>query len=201
MCQCVFVKNKFWTKAGLEKLGSIIRESRESRELSLRQAAEVVGESLDSSCYIQAVDHGTLSRVEKGHGEPKWNTLVAIAASGIVACDRGVPLTIYDFVDIASQNFRGSDMDVLARLIKLELESQGWTLRRMAEECGIEFIDLYEISEGRESEDFETDLILLSSVLTNPKTGETFGNAEDIIEFCGITINPAHNHGQDSVGY
>ena len=195
------VKNKFWTKTGLEKLGSIIRASRENRGLSLRQATEIVTENLDIHDYVQAIDHVTFSRIEKNHGEPKFNTLVAIAASRIVTCDRGVPLGIYDFIDVASECFKGSSMDVLVRLIKLELETQGWTLRQMAEECGIEFVDLFEISEGRESEDFETDLILLGSVLTNPKTGETFGNAEDIIQFCGITINPAH-HGQDcSMGH
>jgi transcriptional regulator with XRE-family HTH domain len=117
------VKNKFWTKTGLEKLGYIIQQSRESRGLSLRQAADIIGESLDSSCYIQTVDHGTLSRVEKSHGEPKFNTLVAIAASRIVTCDRGVPLSIYDFI------------------------------------------------------------------------------AEDIIEFCGITINPAHDEQDCSMGH
>ena len=183
------MKNKFWTKTGLEKLGYIIQQSRESKGLSLRQAAEVIGKSLDSFCYIQTVDHGTLSRVEKGHGEPKFNTLVAIASSKLVTCDRGVPLNLYDFIDIASENFRVSDMDVLIRLIKLELQTQGWTLRQMSEECGIEFVDLFDIFEGRESEDFETDLILISSVLTNPKTGESFGNAEGIIEFCGLSFN------------
>ena len=183
------VKDKFWTKSGLEKLGSIIRESRESKGLSLRQAAEILGENLDSSCYAESVGYGTLARVEKGHGEPKWNSLVAIAASRLATCERGVPLSIYDFIDIASENFRVDAMGVLVRLIKLELESQGWTLRRMAQECGMEFGDLFDIYEGRESEDFFTDLILLGSILTNPKTGESFGNAEDIIEFCGLNLN------------
>jgi len=38
-------------------------------------------------------------------------------------------------------------------------------------------------------------------VLTNPKTGETFGNAEDIIQFCGITINPADDEQDCFVGH
>lgn len=181
------VSNRFWTKKGLENLGLLIRESRKNKRLSLRQVAEIVARNLDSSCCIQAVDHGTLSRVEKGYGEPKFNTLVAIAASGLITCDRRIPLTIYDFMDIASENFRVSAMDALARLIKLELQTRGWTLRVMSEECGVEFVDLFDISEGRESRDIKTDLILLSSVLTNPTTGESFGNAEDIIEFCGLS--------------
>ena len=192
---CVEVKTtklKFWTKTGLAKLGEIIRQSREFKGITLRQAEEIV-----SQASGMTVNYRTIGSIENAQGIPQFNTLAAIAASGIVTCDRCVPLTIYDFVDIASENFRVSGMDVLVRLIKLELQTQGWTLRQMAEECGIEFADLCDISEGKESEDFETDLILLGSVLTNPKTGETFGNAEDIIEFCGITINPARESEQD----
>ena len=182
--------DKFWTKTGLEKLGAIIQQSRENRGLSLRQAAEFIKGKLDSS-YVQTVDHGTISRIEKGHGEPKWNTLVAIAASKLITCDRGIPLTIYDFIDIASEN-RVTDMDILIKLIKVELQNRGWTLRRMAEETGIELADLLDISEGRQSEDFEGDLTLLALVLTNPKTRRTFIIAQDIAQFCGIKINPAH---------
>ena len=179
------VENKFWTKAGLENLGYLLQQSRENRKLSLREAADVVGR------YGQAVDHCTLQRIEKGHGEPKWNTLVAIAASKLITCDRGIPLTIYDFIDIASEN-RVTDMDILIKLIKVELQNRGWTLRRMAEETGIELADLVDISEGRQSEDFEGDLTLLALVLTNPKTRRTFTIAQDIAQFCGIKINPAH---------
>ena len=183
--------NKFWTKTGLEKLGATIQRSRESRGLSLRQAADVIGAKLDSS-YIQTVDHGTISRIEKGHGEPKWNTLVAIAASKLITCDRGIPLTIYDFMDIASESCRVTNMDILVKLIKLELQTRNWTLRQMAEETGIELADLLDISEGRVSEDFEGDLTLLALVLNNPKTQRTFTTAKDIAQFCGIKINPTH---------
>ncbi|ATW59365.1 transcriptional regulator [Aphanizomenon phage vB_AphaS-CL131] len=182
--------DKFWTKTGLEKLGAIIQQSRENRGLSLRQAAEFIKGKLDSS-YVQTVDHGTISRIEKGHGEPKWNTLVAIAASKLITCDRGIPLTIYDFIDIASEN-RVTDMDILIKLIKVELQNRGWTLRRMAEETGIELADLLDISEGKQSEDFEGDLTLLALVLTNPKTRRTFTTAQDIDQFCGIKIDPTH---------
>ena len=184
-CVGAIVENKFWTKPGLENLGSLLQRSRENRKLSLREAADVVGR------YGQAVDHCTLQRIEKGHGEPKWNTLVAIAASKLITCDRGIPLTIYDFIDVASEN-RVTDMDILIKLIKVELQNRGWTLRRMAEETGIELADLLDISEGRQSEDFEGDLTLLALVLTNPKTRRTFTTAQDIAQFCGIEINPTH---------
>lgn len=177
-------KAKIWAKNGLTELGKMIRSSREARKLNLRDAAELITQLTGESILFS-----TLGEVERGVVMPKFNTLSAIASSKLVTCDRYIPLTIYDFIDIASENFRVSGMDVLIRLIKLELQTQGWTLRRMAEECGIEFVDLFDISEGRESEDFQTDLILLGSVLTNPKTGESFGNAEGIIEFCGLSLN------------
>lgn len=177
-------KFKFWTKLGLAKLGEIIRESRELKKITLRQAGEIVSEVSGMS-----INYRTINSIENAQGIPQFNTLVAIAASRLATCERGVPLSIYDFIDIASENFRVDAMAVLVRLIKLELESQGWTLRRMAQECGMEFGDLFDIYEGRESEDFFTDLILLGSILTNPTTGESFGNAEDIIEFCGLNLN------------
>ena len=177
-------KFKFWTKLGLAKLGEIIRESRELKKITLRQAGEIVSEVSGMS-----INYRTINSIENAQGIPQFNTLVAIAASRLATCERGVPLSIYDFIDIASENFRVDAMGVLVRLIKLELESQGWTLRRMAQECGMEFGDLFDIYEGRESEDFFTDLILLGSILTNPTTGESFGNAEDIIEFCGLNLN------------
>ena len=177
-------KFKFWTKLGLAKLGEIIRESRELKGITLRQAGEIV-----SKVSGMPINYRTISSIENAQGIPQFNTLAAIAASRLATCERGVPLNIYDFIDIASENFRVDGMDVLVRLIKLELESQGWTLRRMAQECGMEFGDLFDIFEGKESEDFFTDLILLGSILTNPTTGESFGNAEDIIEFCGLNLN------------
>ena len=99
----ISVNNKFWTQRGLDNLGKILKQSRENRNLSLRDAADVISRKL-SSCYVTAVDHGTISRIEKGHGEPKWNTLVAISASQFVRDKYNNPLTIYDFIDIASES-------------------------------------------------------------------------------------------------
>lgn len=175
---------KFWTKPGLSRLGEIIRQSREFKGMTLRQAGEIVGEISGTSCNFR-----TINSIENATGMPQFNTLVAIASSKIATCDRGIPLDIYDFIDIASESFGMDSMNVLARLVKAELQSRNWTLGRMATECGMEFKDLFEISEGRESEDFQTDLILLGSVLANPRTGETFGSAESIMEFCGINSN------------
>lgn len=178
------VKSKFWTQEGIKKLGAIVASSREAASFSLRQAAEFIETKTGTG-----ISYRTIDKIENATGMPQFNTLVAIASSKIATCDRGIPLDIYDFIDIASESFGMDSMNVLARLVKVELQSRNWTLGQMAAECGMEFKDLFEISEGRESEDFETDLILLGSVLTNPRTGETFGSAESIMEFCGINSN------------
>ncbi|MBD2492601.1 helix-turn-helix domain-containing protein [Aulosira sp. FACHB-615] len=68
------VKPLIWTKAGLARLGEIIRHSREARGLNLR----------DTACLISArtgvdIAHNTLGMIERGVGEPKYNSLAAIA--------------------------------------------------------------------------------------------------------------------------
>jgi transcriptional regulator with XRE-family HTH domain len=175
------------SEQGLKVLGKIIKSSIEYRGLTQQEAADKI-----SSSTGHYISKGGLNKIMNATTKnPEWNTLVAIAASKLITCDRGIPLTIYDFIDIASEN-RVTDMDILIKLIKLELQNRGWTLRRMAEETGIELADLLDISEGRVSEDFEGNLTLLALVLTNPKTRRTFTTAEDIAQFCGIKINPTH---------
>jgi hypothetical protein len=88
------------------------------KKITLRQAGEIVSEVSGMS-----INYRTINSIENAQGIPQFNTLAAIAASRIVTCDRGVPLSIYDFI------------------------------------------------------------------------------AEDIIEFCGITINPAHDEQDCSMGH
>ena len=182
---CKHNETPMQSEQGLKVLGKIIKSSIECRGLTQQEAADKI-----SSSTGHYISKGGLNKIMNATTKnPEWNTLVAIAASKLITCDRGIPLTIYDFIDIASEN-RVTDMDILIKLIKVELQNRGWTLRRMAEETGIELADLLDISEGRQSEDFEGDLTLLALVLTNPKTRRTFTTAQDIAQFCGIEINP-----------
>lgn len=174
---------KFWTKKGLETLGSLIRRSREDRGLSLRQAAEIVEACLDSSCSIRTIDHGTLSRIEKGHGEPRYNSLAAIAAAGIVLDSNGNALNIYDFINIASESCCASM--TFKELIQYELDRRGWTLRQFAADNELDYEDLAEIFDGQPPQEY---LILgLATQLTNPTTGNHFVYAQEIMDFCRLT--------------
>ena len=188
-------KAKIWTKNGLTELGKMIRSSREARKLNLRDAAELITQLTGESILFS-----TLGEVERGVVMPKFNTLSTIASSGIVIDDIGIPLTIYDFIDIASESYiKGAAMDTLIRLIRNELNKSCLTPYQLAEEVGIDFADLCEILEGRTTEDFETDLFMLSGLLDNPQTGTRFDGVEELAKFCNLELkNPAHLNEQDN---
>ena len=95
---------KFLTENGLKKLGVIINKAREANNLSLRDMAQIISQKLPNNCPIESVDTGTLSRIEKGHGEPRHNTLAAIAFSQLIKDETGKILDIFDFISIASES-------------------------------------------------------------------------------------------------
>ena len=184
------MKSICWTRQGLFDLGVAIQSSRERQGLSLRQAVEEMENRLLHIPSYEGdkatISYCTLSRIEKGHGEPRFNTLSAIATTRLISCSRGVPLSIYDFMDIASENFKFNSMTVLSRLIKLYLDDSESTLEEMSKESGIDLINLFNICEGKRSSDFQTDLILLASILTNPRRKRLFGDVDQLIDFCGF---------------
>jgi transcriptional regulator with XRE-family HTH domain len=99
MNSCIENKSKAWTKAGLTELGKIIRFNREARKLTLRVAAEKI-----TQLTGQSIKFTTLGDIERGVVMPEFNTLDAIAASRLVLDRNNKPLTIYDFIDIASES-------------------------------------------------------------------------------------------------
>lgn len=184
------MRSIYWTKQGLLDLGIVFQRSREEQGLSLRQAVDIVERRLLHIPLYEGikgtVSYCTLSRIEKGYGEPRFNTLSAIATTKLITCNRGIPLSIYDIMDIASENFSWNSTKVLSRLVEFYLEDQESTLDRMSWESGIDFVDLFTIYQGRRSIDFETDLILLSSILINPRTKIPFGDVDLLTDFCGF---------------
>lgn len=98
------MNRKTWTKKGLTKLGGIIRRCRESRGLTLREFSEL------SSTPNNSIHFKTVSCIENASVMPNFNTLEAIASSGLVF-DKGKTLDIYDFIDIASETDSNSDND------------------------------------------------------------------------------------------
>lgn len=95
------MQRKIWTKKGLAVLGSIIRRCREARGLTLR----------DFSNSCKPVHFKTISCIENSTVIPNFNTLEAIAASGLVSYN-GKTLDIYDFIDIASESYTEDNADL-----------------------------------------------------------------------------------------
>ncbi len=170
-------KYKFWTKAGLSDLGALIRSSRESKHLPLRNAAQLISQNAGVE-----ISYRTLASVENASGEPKFNTLAAIAAAEFVEID-GRKLNIFDFIAIASETFE-VDMNALAELISDHLTRNELTLSDFAQIAMVGLEDLEAVMRG---EPIRTgDLRLITGHLTNPSTGNKFGTLEEITDYCGL---------------
>lgn len=91
---------KLWTKRGLTVLGKTIRAARIAKGWSLDTASEATQLATNGRAKISKK---TIGNVENGIGEPKYNTLAAIAAAGFVVNSAGHPLTEADFIDIACE--------------------------------------------------------------------------------------------------
>lgn len=90
---------KFWTKQGLGRLGGAIRAARESQGSSLGDIVDLVFQRTGYK-----LSKKTIGNVENNVGEPKYNTLVAIAAAGFVLNPaKGKPFTEDEFNDIAAE--------------------------------------------------------------------------------------------------
>jgi transcriptional regulator with XRE-family HTH domain len=184
-------KPKLWTKTGLSRLGELIRSCRKSQKLSSEEAAALI--------YTQtgeAIASRTLLSVETAIGKPEYNTLAIIAASGI-ATKNGRILDIYDFINIAAES-EAETMNPLWRLIENHFVLNQITLGEFADASGVEMRDLEAIAQGRQTEDYEGDLILISSQITNPATGRKFASYMEMLAHCGIE-NTVAESGRDLV--
>ncbi len=92
------VRPKFWTRRGLRFLGSLIRQAREKNNWSLEDLSGHIYEATG-----EKPSKKTLGNVENAVGEPKYNTIAAIAALRFALDPDGNPLTEFDFIDIASE--------------------------------------------------------------------------------------------------
>lgn len=175
-----------WTKKGLSRLGKIIRQSREAKRLGLREAAGLISAASEVS-----VAFPTLASVERGSFEAKYNTLAAIAASGLIEY-QGKTLDIFDFIKIASEQFKSEEvikMEALAELIRLYLNQNQLSVQQFASICRIPFLDIEAILAGEQPEGFEDCLVKISAQLINPETGERFKSYLELTDYCNLTKN------------
>ena len=175
-----------WTKKGLSRLGKIIRQSREAKRLGLREAAGLI-----SSASEVSVAFPTLASVERGSFEAKYNTLAAIAASGLIEYD-GKTLDIFDFIAIASEQFKSKGvikMEALTELIRLYMNQNQLSVQQFASICRIPFLDIEAILAGEQPAEFENCLVKISAQLINPGTGERFKSYLELTEYCNLKKN------------
>lgn len=92
------VRPKFWTQRGLRFLGSLIRQAREKNGWSLEDLSRHIYQATGEKPAKK-----TLGNLENGVGEPKYNTIAAVAALRFVVDPEEKPLTEFDFIDIASE--------------------------------------------------------------------------------------------------
>lgn len=129
----------------------------------------------------------TLASVETAIGEPKFNTLVAIAGAEFVKFN-GRILNIFDFIAIASQTFE-VNMDAIAQLIRDYLARNNTTLEEFAKLCRLDINKMRAIASGMLTDDYETDLALVAGYLDNPETGRKFAELDELFSYCGGRIN------------
>lgn len=90
---------KLWTKKGLERLGNLIKASRETLRMSQRALAVYIEEQTG-----HCISFTNLSALERGNHQLSWNTLAILAAAEFACKPNGVPFTVEELCEIASEN-------------------------------------------------------------------------------------------------
>lgn len=90
---------KIWTKRGLEALGEVLREARKARGWSQRDLSQFVYQQTGHK-----ISDRSIGNLENNTGEPKYNTVAVLAASGfVINPGTGKPFTEDDFINIACE--------------------------------------------------------------------------------------------------
>ena len=99
---------QLWTKKGLGRLGYLIRQTRQDMGWSLDKLASAV-----FTATGEQIAKKTIGNIENNVGFPQYNSLAAIAALRLIKNPHtGRPLDHHDFIDIASENYPITFMDI-----------------------------------------------------------------------------------------
>lgn len=141
--------SKFWTKRGLVKLGRVVKLAREAKGWSLRDVErEIKKKNPDRE---DNPTYRTIENLEVGKGQPRWNTVVAIASLKFVLHPlTGKPFAEEELSDIAAERFDPeigcyvleNQEPTIAALIKLELQNRFKPIEQLAVEKLAEFAEL-----------------------------------------------------------
>jgi len=171
---------KLWTKKGLGRLGFLIRQARLDLGWSMDRLALAVFHKTG-----EQIAKKTIGNIENNVGFPQYNSLAAIAALKIVKSSTGRPLDHHDFVDIASENYELTPMDIknmigCAMLINKISEGEIWrkleTIRLKADKPFPFTLDRFEKIKEKQIRPTQEDIRVIRE-LVDPN-GEAFDEIE-----------------------
>jgi hypothetical protein len=185
--------SKIWTKEGMLVFGSLMRRSRHLMGWTLRQCQDYIIDSTGGKVQFR-----TIQQIERGTIMPMWNTFCAIAESGFIQAN-GKLLTLEELMEVASGNYqnilRPGIMEhhvrkCIANLIDNHCDRNDCSRNEFARMYGINPIELDCLIKGREVDDLEAVLILVSSALVNPTTEKRFRSYQELLEYCTVHSAP-----------
>ncbi|MCS6814291.1 MAG: helix-turn-helix domain-containing protein [Cyanobacteria bacterium] len=101
------------TERGCKSLGQLIKRFREAPKPGFPKGwslDEFVAEIQQETGFT--ISKSTLSKLERGHSEPKWDTLAILAATGfLVNAKTGEPLTTAQLFEIACEQLSLSEIN------------------------------------------------------------------------------------------
>ena len=169
---------ELWTKKGLGRLGFLIRQARLELGWSMDRLALAVYHKTG-----EQIAKKTIGNIENNVGFPQYNSLAAIAALRIIKSGTGRPLDHHDFIDIASENYEITPMNLrdmidCAMLINKLSEGEIWRkLETMKNTLPTPFtLDRLEKIKQRQISPTDTDIRIIRE-LVDPN-GEAFDEAE-----------------------
>jgi transcriptional regulator with XRE-family HTH domain len=181
--------SKIWTKEGMIVFGAMMRRSRHLRGWTLRQCQDYIIESTGGKVQFR-----TIQQIERGTIMPMWNTFCAIAESGFIQAN-GKMLTLENLMDVASGNYEEiiapgtmerHIRNCIADLINKHCDRNDCSKAEFARMYGISAVELDDLIKGRELDDLEAVLILVSSALVNPITQKRFRSYQELLEYCSL---------------
>lgn len=171
---------QLWTKKGLGRLGFLIRQARLDLGWSMDRLALAVFHKTG-----EQIAKKTIGNIENNVGFPQYNSLAAIAALKIVKSSTGRPLDHHDFVDIASENYELTPMDIknmvsCAMLINKISEGEIWrkleAMRLKADKPFSFTLERFEKIKERQIRPTQEDIRIIQELID--PNGEAFEETE-----------------------
>lgn len=185
----------------LKRVGKIIRQARETKNITLDDLQKATGYSRAAISNLERAESNgkksetinipllallceTLKPMDEQGRSYQWSDLVSMALVVQAEPTSNFP----NIQDI----YHPINMNKLVELIINEINRLGINEAEFAQRALLSPSVLKQIIQGQVLENMEIKLGLLSTVLTDPRTGRFFSNPIELAEYCGMLKN--HNH-------